>query len=237
MAVTETLIADLAEDTIIADNDLVLTHDVTANRTKKTKYSTVKNQIASDLQLINQTTLNASIAAINAAITTAINTLKQNDIYAVGKLFISATDASNPAVILGFGTWTRVSRFIAGYDPADADFSPVGKTGGAKTHAHGGVTGGHALLASENGYHSHIYRDRYAMEEAVTVAAATNKSTAPFNYNAGAGTNGTDFDNNTFLHIDMATEFSGAGVPHTHPITTDSNLPPYEVFYIWKRVS
>lgn len=51
--------------------------------------------------------------------------------YPVGSVWISATTGDNPATVLGFGTWAPVEgRFLAGEDPLDANFTPVGKTAG-----------------------------------------------------------------------------------------------------------
>jgi hypothetical protein len=56
--------------------------------------------------------------------------------YPVGSLFFS-TVSTNPAALLGFGTWETFAtgKVLIGVDPDDADFGP-GDTGGAKTHEH-----------------------------------------------------------------------------------------------------
>ena len=55
--------------------------------------------------------------------------------YPAGSLWIT-TDDRNPLAFFGFGTWERyaVGKAIVGVDASDATFSPVGKTGGSKTH-------------------------------------------------------------------------------------------------------
>jgi len=58
----------------------------------------------------------------------------------VGSVYINATDDTNPATLLGFGTWLAFGegRVIVGVDADDEDetnnFSTAGSTGGAKTH-------------------------------------------------------------------------------------------------------
>lgn len=52
----------------------------------------------------------------------------------VGSIFISVV-ATNPANLLGFGTWAAfgTGKMLVGVNVADADFNSVEKTGGAKT--------------------------------------------------------------------------------------------------------
>ena len=58
-------------------------------------------------------------------------------LWPVGSIFISVV-ATNPAILLGFGTWVAfgTGRFLVGIDTGDADFDVVKETGGAKTHKH-----------------------------------------------------------------------------------------------------
>jgi hypothetical protein len=68
-------------------------------------------------------------------------------IYPVGSIYINASVDTNPATLLGFGTWEAfgAGKVLVGLDAADADFDTVEETGGAKTanlsHNHGGYTG------------------------------------------------------------------------------------------------
>ncbi len=53
----------------------------------------------------------------------------------VGSLYANLLDATNPATLLGYGTWTSagVGRMILGADPADA----ANQQGGSSSHTHG----------------------------------------------------------------------------------------------------
>jgi len=53
----------------------------------------------------------------------------------VGSIFLS-TVPTNPAVLLGFGTWVAFAqgRVLVGIDPTQVEFDTVLETGGAKTH-------------------------------------------------------------------------------------------------------
>ena len=57
-------------------------------------------------------------------------------IYPVGSIYINAAVATNPATLLGFGTWTAfgAGRVMVGLDATDSDFDTAQETGGAKTH-------------------------------------------------------------------------------------------------------
>lgn len=58
-----------------------------------------------------------------------------NLFYPVGSLYVNITDSTNPATLLGFGTWTAIAgRFIVGFDAGQTEFDSAGETGGEKTH-------------------------------------------------------------------------------------------------------
>ena len=56
-------------------------------------------------------------------------------VYPVGSIYISAAVATNPATLLGFGTWAAfgAGRVMVGIDSTDTDFDNSEETGGAKT--------------------------------------------------------------------------------------------------------
>ena len=57
-------------------------------------------------------------------------------VYPVGSVYINATSSTNPATLLGFGTWAAfgAGRVPVGIDASDSDFDTAEETGGAKTH-------------------------------------------------------------------------------------------------------
>lgn len=61
-------------------------------------------------------------------------------IYPVGSMYVNFTDNTNPATLLGFGTWSAiVGRTIVGYDGTQTEFNAAEKTGGHKllqAHTH-----------------------------------------------------------------------------------------------------
>jgi hypothetical protein len=54
--------------------------------------------------------------------------------YPIGSVYIT-TSSTNPATLLGFGTWTQISkgRVLVGEDPAQSNFATAGQTGGNYT--------------------------------------------------------------------------------------------------------
>ncbi len=74
--------------------------------------------------------------AVNAALANITAQVEQNVLqrmYPIGSVYCSFSN-TDPAQILGFGTWASafVGRSPMGVDPADTDFSTGGKTGGTK---------------------------------------------------------------------------------------------------------
>ena len=86
-------------------------------------------------------------------------------IYPVGSLYIS-TLSTNPATILGIGTWGAfgVGRVLVGIDPTDTDFDTVEETGGAKT-----VTLDTTMIPA---HHHAILRERSATTGSDTTSIA-----------------------------------------------------------------
>ena len=79
---------------------------------------------------------------------TIVDILKKG--YPVGSIYINANNGTNPATLLGFGTWERFGegRVLVSQDSTDADFDAIGETGGEKTHQ---------LTVDEMPSHNHNY--------------------------------------------------------------------------------
>ena len=72
------------------------------------------------------------------------------NIYPVGSIYMNASDSTNPATLLGFGTWVAfgAGRVPVGIDATQTEFDTAEETGGAKTHT---------LTTSEIPSHTHTY--------------------------------------------------------------------------------
>ena len=87
--------------------------------------------------------LTADLAAAIISLTAALQ-------LPVGSIYTNASVATNPATLLGYGTWVAfgAGRVQVGLDAAQTEFDTLGETGGAKTHT---------LLTSEIPAHTHGY--------------------------------------------------------------------------------
>ena len=63
-------------------------------------------------------------------------TAVKDALYPVGSIYTNATNSTNPATLIGFGTWVAfgAGKVPVGIDSGDADFDTAEGTGGAKTH-------------------------------------------------------------------------------------------------------
>ena len=82
-----------------------------------------------DVTAIRNLTITGALSAGSGLVT-------MSDIYPVGSIYINAAVTTNPATLLGFGTWAAfgTGRMMVGYDASDSDFDALQETGGAKTH-------------------------------------------------------------------------------------------------------
>ena len=180
-------------------------------------------------QIDNKTTLAAALAAV----------------YPVGSIYINATSSTNPATLLGFGTWSAfgAGRVMVGIDSSDSDFDGAQETGGAKTvtlstsnlpshtHTFSGTTGSTtpSMTATDSG-HSHGITLKGNVP-AVTTSPASSSDT-----NTTTGTTATAQANVTI---------SGGAHTHTFSGTTASTgsgsavsiVQPYITVYMWRRTA
>ena len=130
-----------------------------------------------------------------------------SDVYPVGSIYINAAVSTNPATLLGFGTWAAfgTGRTMVGIDAAQTEFDTLEETGGAKTHT---------LTISEMPSHAHAQGSHY--------------STA-----GDGGAYNTEFirDHSDTAHgPNVTSSHVGGGSAH-------NNLQPYIVVYMWKRTA
>jgi hypothetical protein len=163
-------------------------------------------------------------------------------IYPVGSVFIHY-NPTNPAQILGFGTWVRIAhgRALVGVNEGDADFSSAGSLPGAKT-----VTLARANLPAVN------VGIPAAVLQMNPVAGHVHGITGAIP--AGNGTNGTDRalatlnrDSNYYGKKSSSTDSGGGHTPtgivpahYTELLGTAvplNNVQPSLAVYVWRRMA
>jgi hypothetical protein len=193
-----------------------------------TEFNAVSNAIASKAD-INSANLTGTPTAPTASsgtnttqlATTAFVTAALSTLYPVGSIYVNAAVSTNPATLLGFGTWVEfgAGRVMVGFNSSDALFDTLEETGGSKdavvvSHTHTGTTAG-------NGSHQHGLVPEY--------------------------TSGGDNDRgaaSSIFSVDTlgGTDFAGL---HDHTFTTNStgssgtnaNVQPYITVRMWKRTA
>jgi hypothetical protein len=136
-------------------------------------------------------------------------------------VYTNATSSTNPATLLGFGTWTAfgAGKVMVGLDSGDATFSTVGNTGGSKD----AITVSHTHTATStvtDSGHNHSYQ--YSGSGQSNGGALGQASATLTTGTTGTSTTG----------ISVATSISTTGSS-----ATNANLPPYVVVYLWKRTA
>jgi hypothetical protein len=157
----------------------------------------------------DNTTKLATTAFVTSAISTSASSTLAS-VYPVGSIYINASVSTNPATLLGFGTWTAfgAGRVMVGLNAGDASFDTAEETGGSKDS----VVVSHTHSVTDPG-HSHT----------VGIQTKTLDQNAGSASLAGAGTTTT------------STASTGISIQSTGSSGTNANLQPYIVVYMWKR--
>jgi hypothetical protein len=160
----------------------------------------------------NNTTAIATTAFVQAAIAL---------LYPVGSIYTNASVSTNPATLLGFGTWTAfgAGRVPVGFDSGNALFDTAEETGGSADAIT--VSHTHTATVSETP-HSHTYDD-----VGRTAFAFGSTSGPDFNSTSGA-TSTTTATASTGITVSNSTTGSSG---------TNANYQPYITVYMWKRTA
>jgi len=146
----------------------------------------------------------ATTAFVTAAMTAAtINNL----VYPVGSIYINATVATNPATLLGVGTWVAYGEGRVPVGKASSGtFDTLGATGGSETQA---------LTEANLPAHSHSM----GTQNQTNISIHDRQITFLDPFWSGFGGGSARSTGNT-----------GSGTAH-------NNLQPYIVVYMWKRTA
>jgi hypothetical protein len=154
----------------------------------------------------SNTTTIATTAFVQAAIAL---------LYPVGSIYTNASVSTNPATLLGFGTWTAfgAGRVPVGFDSGNALFDTAEETGGSADAIT--VTHTHTATSTDAGHlHTQTIYNTAGIGNAGGGGARVSSATA----NTGTGV------------ADITTTVASAGSSGTN-----ANYQPYITVYMWKR--
>jgi hypothetical protein len=163
---------------------------------------------------------NNSTALSTTAYTDAAIAAAKQALYPVGSIYINAGVTTNPATLLGFGTWTAfgAGRVMVGLNGSDALFDALEETGGSKDAIV--VSHTHTATVSDPGHNHTIDGDVPQGGTSKTPSAVTDFNTRPV---ANATVSAT-----TGISVGVSTTGSSA---------TNANLQPYITVAMWKRTA
>jgi hypothetical protein len=142
-------------------------------------------------------------------------------LYPVGTIYTNSSVSTNPATLLGFGTWTAFAagRVMVGFNSGNALFDTAEETGGSAD----AITVSHTHTATStvtDPSHAHNY----------TFKSNTGGTTAGGDPNSVANTTATT--SSAVTGISVATSVASAGSSGTN-----ANYQPYITVYMWKRTA
>jgi len=152
--------------------------------------------------------------------TTAFVTAALQAVYPVGSIYINSAVSTNPATLLGFGTWEAfgAGRVMVGLNASDTLFDTLEETGGSKdavvvSHTHTATT-----TATDSG-HTHTVP---LIQQVGTFGSQLHGA-----WNGGSTTTTTGTAN-----ITASTTVASSGVSGTN-----ANVQPYITVRMWKRTA
>ena len=172
----------------------------------------------------NSTQLSTT-AYVTDAITTAVAATKAA-LFPVGTIYTQAAVSTNPATLLGFGTWAAfgTGRVLVGIDGSDTAFDTLEETGGSAdaivvSHTHT------ATSTVTDPSHAHLSAQGTEFPQ----YAVSGTANGPNGLRSGDPHGKTEA---VTTGISVATSIASAGSSGT-----DANLQPYIVVYMWKRTA
>lgn len=167
---------------------------------------------------VTQSSGNSTTAIATTAFVQAAAALTLAAMYPVGSIYTNASVSTNPATLLGFGTWTAfaASRVMVGFDSGNSLFDTAEETGGSAD----AITVSHTHTATTTSTDSgHVHS---ALSGGVLVGGGG------LGYGStSGGSTGTGNAN-----ITSTTTVASAGSSGTN-----ANYQPYITVYIWKRTA
>jgi hypothetical protein len=149
-------------------------------------------------------------------------------VYPIGSIYINAGVTTNPATLLGFGTWTAfgAGRVMVGLNGSDTLFDTLEETGGSKDAIV--VSHTHTFSGTTSGVGDHQHNSGSADE-------------FPYYGSTGIGASGANGARSGALSL------TGPAGAHDHTYSgttassgssgTNANLQPYITVAMWKRTA
>jgi microcystin-dependent protein len=143
-------------------------------------------------------------------------------LYPVGSIYTNAAVSTNPATLLGFGTWSAfgAGRVMVGLDAGNAAFDTAQETGGSAD----------AVVASHSHTATSSVSDPGHRHSIIMSSANNTQNGTPSKLSTTVNQTGNTEDATT--GISVSTSISTAGVS-----ATNANLQPYIVVYMWRRTA
>ena len=192
-----------------------------------TEFTTVQTAVNSKLDASSPTLTGTPLAPTAAtstdstqiATTGFVKNVLETYIYPVGSIYFNMAVSTNPATLLGFGTWAAYAegRVLVGFQ-SSGTFDALDESLGAETSTTGSTT----LTTSQMPAHTH------------TASISSTVNTGDNVNQAGGGRPymRVGSDNGGLTDTSAST---GGGTGHTHASTP--TLQPSKTLYIWKRTA
>lgn len=154
--------------------------------------------------------------------TTAFVTAALSAIYPVGSIYINAAVSTNPATLLGFGTWAEfgAGKVMVGLDSADALFDTLEETGGSKN----------ATLVSHTHTATSVVTDPTHSHNTYGAYGGGGNPGGSLNINNPGGQNQSVTSSSTGITVATTNSTEGSSA-------TNANVQPFIVVKIWKRTA
>ena len=136
-------------------------------------------------------------------------------LYPVGSLYYNSSVSTNPATLLGFGTWTAfgAGRVPVGFDSGNALFDTAEETGGSADAIT--VSHTHTATSTDSG---HLHTQTAYNTAGIGNAGGGGARVSAVTANTGTG----------FASITTTVDSAGSS-------GTNANYQPYITVYMWKR--
>ena len=218
------------KDALISGNPLKIVKGTEIN----TEFDNIQTAIATKADLASPTftgtptlptgTIGVTQTFGNSATSLATTAFVQAALAAlhpVGSIYINATVSTNPATLLGFGTWTAfgAGRVMVGFDSGNALFDTAEETGGSANATLPSHT--HTTTVTDSG-HIHTVQGGTGFN-----VAGGGGGIVAIN-NLTGGTSATTASQVTGISVANSTEGASA---------TNANYQPYITVYMWKRTA